>query len=253
MSASGLTRSSRKPQTRTERHIVQLKPIGRMRPVYRETCQEQVYSTLRMALMKGQFMPGDVVTLRGIAEELGTSLTPVREALRQLMAEQALEVVEHRKVRVPTPNREKLEEMRRVRVLLEGMLTEQASARMDRGTLAKLDELMADMDVALDRVDAKRYLARNQTFHFEIYHTAQSPVTLRMVENLWLGIGPTFNLLLWNGTLPHLAGTTLDKRKFLSEHHRAIVQAMREKRHANARKAMEADISGGMRFLIGAV
>ena len=198
-------------------------------------------------------MPGDVVTLRGVAEELGTSLTPVREALRRLLAEQALEVVERRKVRVPLANREKLEELRRVRVLLEGMLTEQASDRMDRGTLIKLEELTADMELALSRADAKKYLARNQAFHFEIYRASQSPIALRIVENLWLRIGPIFNLLLLNGTLPHLAETQVGRREFLSEHHQAIVQALREKRHTNARKAMEADISAGMRFLIGSL
>jgi DNA-binding GntR family transcriptional regulator len=223
----------------------------RFKPVDRETYQQQVYAKLCEALMRGQFMPGEGVTLRGLAHELGTSLTPVREALRQLIAEQALEVGENRKVVVPAVTHRNLDELRKLRVVLEGMLTEAASRRINQNSLDKLMELNDEMIMALKREDAKKYLARNQAFHFCIYRASGLPISLRVIEGLWLRIGPTFNFLLVQKSSRHLSHVRIGDRVFLSEHHDAIVAAMRHKRHSSARKAMEADINAGMRFLIG--
>ena len=62
-----------------------------MNKVAPRTQQERVYARLREAILSGQFMPGRPVTLRGVAEILGESPMPVREALRRLTAERALE------------------------------------------------------------------------------------------------------------------------------------------------------------------
>ena len=77
----------------------------RMSPVERETFQKQSYRKLREALMKGRFMPGDTVSLRGLARELGTSPMPIREAVRHLVAEKALEFRENRTFSVPVMTR----------------------------------------------------------------------------------------------------------------------------------------------------
>ena len=61
--------------------------LPKLAPVDRGTIQQRVYQQLREALMKGRFAPGDVVTLRSLADAFGTSAMPVREAVRQLVAE----------------------------------------------------------------------------------------------------------------------------------------------------------------------
>jgi len=221
----------------------------RLRRVDHETCQEQVYGQLRDAFMRGRFLPGDTLTLRGLACELGTSLTPIRETLRQLVAEQALEIVERRKVKVPIMTGQTLDELRRLRVILEGMLTEEASRRMVSSAREKLAALSRDMIIALERSDAKAYLAKNQAFHFEIYRASGSPIALRVVENLWLRIGPSFNFLFRQRSLLTLEESQDKIRESLVKHHEAIVDAMRNQRHANAREAMESDINSGMSFL----
>lgn len=90
-----------------------------MKPVDRESLQQQSYQALREALMKGRFMPGDTVSLRNLAQELGTSPMPVREAVQHLIAEGALVLRPNRTYAVPEMTREILAELKKLRVLLE--------------------------------------------------------------------------------------------------------------------------------------
>ncbi len=66
-----------------------------------ETRREQVYREVRRALMGGSFEPGQKITVTSLAIALGVSAMPVREALRRLAAERALEMQPNRSVRVP--------------------------------------------------------------------------------------------------------------------------------------------------------
>ena len=59
----------------------------RLARITHATLYEKVYEELRNALMSGRFLPGEPLTIRGVAEALGTSIMPVREALRRLAAE----------------------------------------------------------------------------------------------------------------------------------------------------------------------
>ena len=63
--------------------------------------RESAYSSLRDAFLRGEFAPGDVVSLRNLADMLGTSMTPVREAVRRLVAEGALMDTPSRTLVVP--------------------------------------------------------------------------------------------------------------------------------------------------------
>ena len=74
---------------------VQLAPVGR------ETVQDRVYTEMRRALIGGLFEPGQVLTIRGLADALATSTMPVREAVGRLITEKALEALPNRSARVP--------------------------------------------------------------------------------------------------------------------------------------------------------
>ena len=78
----------------------------RLAKVEKLTLQEQIYDQLKTGLMRGQFSPGDVLVTRKLAEEMGTSVMPVRDALHRLAAERALVLLPNRSVAVPTTTRE---------------------------------------------------------------------------------------------------------------------------------------------------
>jgi DNA-binding GntR family transcriptional regulator len=219
----------------------------KMSPVERETFQKQSYRKLREALMKGRFMPGDTVSLRSLARELGTSAMPIREAVRHLVAERALELRQNRTFSVPVMTRAKLDDLRKLRIILEGAVAEEAGKHVSEADRIELHGLQDEMKSAIVRGDSKRYLTKNQDFHFILYKSAGMTFAVDIIETLWLQIGPSFNFLL--------LGKQLDKRSasdvpFLTRHHDAVLAAIEKQDPLSVRRALELDINEGMDFLI---
>ena len=71
-------------------------------PVTRQTLSGDVYKQLSDLLMSGRVMPGEQLSLRTVAQSLGVSVMPVREAVNRLLSEKALELMPNRVLRVPT-------------------------------------------------------------------------------------------------------------------------------------------------------
>ncbi|UMZ13556.1 GntR family transcriptional regulator [Pseudomonas sp. MPFS] len=170
-------------------------PLPTLRQVSRDTLQEQVYRQIREALMSGRFQPGQKLTIRGLAEALGSSPMPVREALQRLSAEKAFEVTETSRLRVRMMTVERLREIRDARVALEGLLAEKAVQHLQQGDMQEIAELCRQMRKAADEVDVSRYLWTNFAFHRRIYAVARAELTMAAVENFWLHMGPCFALV----------------------------------------------------------
>src|SRR5207248_8892240 len=107
----------------------------------RDTMRIRVYRALARGLMAGMFKPGESVTLRTLANRLGTSAMPVREAVSRLIAERALVLLPNRSVIVPRMSRARFIELSEIRQVLEGMVTEAACARATPALLRKLSEV----------------------------------------------------------------------------------------------------------------
>ena len=108
----------------------------------RETLGERVTGELRALLVAGRLAPGEKLSLRRVAEALGVSMMPVREAVSRLAADRALEVLPGRAVRVPVLSLAQFRELTRLRLVVEGFAAEEASAqgdgrrcRADRGSM----------------------------------------------------------------------------------------------------------------------
>ncbi|RBJ63998.1 GntR family transcriptional regulator, partial [Pseudomonas sp. MWU12-2534b] len=128
-------------------------PLPTLRQVSRDTLQEQVYRQIREALMSGRFQPGQKLTIRGLAEALGSSPMPVREALQRLSAENAFEVTETSRLRVRMMTVERLREIRDARVALEGLLAEKAVQHLHKADMQEIADLCRQMQKAADEVD----------------------------------------------------------------------------------------------------
>jgi len=197
----------------------------------RETLHERVYEEVKKAIMGGSIAPGQPMTIRALAEALGTSVMPVREALRRLVAERALELLPNRSVSLPVMTADKFEEIYRIRVALEGLMAEMAAKFITPDELHRMGRLNDEM-IAKLRQGTKRYLAANQEFHFQLYQAARMPLAMAIVETLWLQIGP----------LLHHVKTDFGAPDFLN-HHEAMLKAMAKRDGPKARAAIEADIT----------
>ena len=138
-------------------------------PVGRETLQDRVYAQLRNSLINGMFDAGDVLRIVDLAERLQTSTMPVREALGRLVSEQALESLPNRSVRVPLITRDRLNDLARARILIEGQMVALALPNLTNDDFAILKQINVDCDKAFDQhgKDIGHVTsALNQRFHF---------------------------------------------------------------------------------------
>jgi DNA-binding GntR family transcriptional regulator len=209
----------------------------------RQTQQERVYRQLREQVLAGRFMPGRPVTLRGVAAELGVSLMPVREALRRLVAERALELPNNRRVAVPLMSATKLQEICAARVALETLAARHALPGIDSARLTRLQELDAGIDAAIAVREVERYITGNWAFHRCLYRAApgNAAVLLPLIESLWLQSAPFMRLVLdrlENG--------------FVTDHHRGVLGALRDGDARALTVAIEADIRSGVGSLTAA-
>ena len=201
------------------------------RPVARDPVKEQVYRQLKEAILDGQIEPGTTVTIQGLADAFGVSAMPVREALHRLSEIGALSIVAGRSVGIPPLSVTRLEDLRRVRIEIEGMAAEWAAAAVTPELLVRLDALIAQMEDFTAAVDRRPFAPANREFHFEIYRAAGSECLLAVIEPLWLQIGPYLALLRGSGNW-----------RAANLQHRLIRDALARKDGQAARGALKADI-----------
>ncbi|MDC7785674.1 GntR family transcriptional regulator [Rhodoplanes sp. TEM] len=205
--------------------------------------QERVYQGLRMALLSGHFQPGEPISIRKLAESLGTSPMPVREALKRLMAEKVLVQSSNRQIRVTPFDPQLHGEFVRIRMEIEGYAAERAARIRDAGLVDRLRQANAGMVEAARRSDTAAALAANQAFHFEIYRAAGYSQLVDMIENLWLRTGPFLGTI---GRKPVNLETF-----FGNGHHFHVraIEAIAARDGKKARRAIALDIRTGTMFL----
>lgn len=178
-----------------ENRLATLLPI---QPLTRETTQERVYAQLRDLILDGGLPPGQTVTIQGLANSFGVSAMPVREALQRLTAERALAVLSGRSIGIPPLTLERLRDLCRVRVEVEGMAVAWAAGTLRAPELHRMDLLLRQMNAA-ETGEGRSYVSANRQFHFLVYAAAGSPTLLGMIEQLWLQVSPYFHLLRDSG------------------------------------------------------
>jgi DNA-binding GntR family transcriptional regulator len=203
--------------------------------------RQQVYASLREALTSGRFAPGQKVTFRYVAGVLGVSLTPVREALRRLVAEGAFEMNPNRSVRVPLMTRDKVLELRDIRMELEGLAAAKAALAATRSQIAGIRHAAREIIVARNRGDGATDRQKVREFHFAVYAAAGQPTLLRLIEGLWLQTGPYMNLL-YPDFISSPRGPAGRQR---------LIEALQAGDGATARREMENDIRRALSYVAG--
>jgi DNA-binding GntR family transcriptional regulator len=160
-----------------------------------DSLQERVYKELRDAISAGKFTSGEVVTIRGLAEMLGTSPMPVREAVRRLVQDRSLEMLPNRTMRVPLMSVARFRQLTDARATIEAHAAYRAAESMSEEALAAIRAANEQMGVAIGRQNVGDVLQANREFHFEIYRTCGSDVLLSVIDTLWQQSGPYLAVL----------------------------------------------------------
>ncbi|MBE0452961.1 GntR family transcriptional regulator [Roseovarius autotrophicus] len=204
-------------------------------PVSRLPAHETIYRQLRALVLFGDLAPGQAVTIQGLCERLGAGMTPVREALRRLIAEGALELQGNRRVSVPLLDAGHVGELIFARQWLDPHLAERATARASMEDLRALTAIDNDLDRAILRGDMRGYLELNYRFHRRIYELADAPILADVADGLWLRFGPSLRVVCGR------VGT-----QGLPDKHKDLLAAMRARDHQAAAEAIRADVVQGM-------
>lgn len=149
-----------------------------------------VHEELSRRFITGKLTPGSTLSTRGIAEELGVSQTPVREALSRLAAEGAVQIRSKRKIVIPAMSAERFKDLLRCRELLEPEAAMIALPFIDAKRLRRLEKIDTAIGTALKSGDVNAYMQGNFDFHFSIYGAQPRRTLHQLIETLWLQFGP---------------------------------------------------------------
>jgi DNA-binding GntR family transcriptional regulator len=210
----------------------------------RVTLGERVHAHLRELLMGGDLAPGQKMSLRTVAETLGVSMMPVREAVARLVADQSLEVLPNRAVRVPLMTRSRFRELTTVRLAVEGFAAEEAARNrtaMDLAAMRSFEEAFL-AEARNPHPRAEHAVRANKQLHFAVYRATGFATLVGIIEGLWLKIGPVLNLDLKISPDRLRTGGVV-------EHHRRLLVAVEAHDQAGARQALMDDIRDAARFI----
>jgi DNA-binding GntR family transcriptional regulator len=209
-------------------------------PLENGTLGQRVYAGLRDYLMAGQLAPGQKLTLRDLAAALNVSPMPVREAVRRLAAEGALEMLPNRRIRVPVMTKARFRELLRIRIAVEGLAVEEAARRIRGEDVDRMEELNRRFAAEMQRrqADGVKLWRINKDIHFLMYEAAGMPNLLPMIEGLWLRIGPVLHL-----SLRERANANARGRNPAPDWHKRMILGLRRRDAAAARRGLVGDMT----------
>jgi DNA-binding GntR family transcriptional regulator len=166
-----------------------------LRPIDHKNLGQLAYTELREALACGRFGPGQRLKLRDLSAGLGISVTPVREAVLQLVREGALHLRSPRDIRVRALTADEFLEAVEIRKYLESEAIGRFVSLMSTHQLAEIEDLESKHEAALERRDYHTAIALDRRLMFTIFKTADLPLYLEIIDRLWLLARPTVTLL----------------------------------------------------------
>ncbi len=205
------------------------------RPSGKQPAHLTVYENLRDQILFGELAPGQAVTIQGLTAQLDAGMTPVREAIRRLTSDGALNMMGNRRVIVPELTENGVEELEFMRKSLEPQLAGRAAQNINSQDLEALKALDDDLNGAIEMGDIGAYLTLNYRFHAMVYRIARAPIMAATVDRLWLQFGPSLRVVCGRyGTLN------------LPDKHADLLDALSNEDVEAAENAMLGDVHQGM-------
>jgi len=147
--------------------------------------RKRVYDDLRTAILLGRLNPAERLTEEHLAQQLGVSRTPVREALYKLESEGLIKALETRGFIVSSDSWEEVEELFEIRAILEGYTLRLISKSIDKGKLARLGGMIEKAERALETKQMNEVFECNTLFHDTLHEMVNHKKQLcRLLVNM---------------------------------------------------------------------
>jgi len=198
-----------------------------------------VADQMRTAILEGQYKPGEWMRQERIAQELGVSQMPVREALKELASEGLIEHVPYRGARVVDISSTDVEDIYALRAFLESRAAGFAATQITPEELAKLKQLQAEIEENSAPEKLLKYRDLNRSFHELIFTASKHTYLIRTLKMFWAAF-PTMLM----GNYPLTASQPLGGRDSVDLlEHAAIIDALEKGDTKAAQKAMQEHIT----------
>ena len=146
--------------------------------------RDVVFNTLRDAILTGKLVPGERLMENQLADKLGVSRTPVREALRMLELENLVELVPRKGAQVLDMSEKDITNILEVRSALEGLATSVACKKMSKEDLQQLKNLEVDFEKAVADNDVEHFVDIDEDFHDLIFAATENDKLINIFRNL---------------------------------------------------------------------
>lgn len=154
-------------------------------PLETRSKTEAVAEYLRGKIRNGEFQPGEHLLQEILAEELGVSATPIREALRSLEAEGLVRYEPYKGVTVRGADPEQLRHIAQLRMLVEGYATRVAAEHLTPDRLSLLQTIHQEMESLVGTGDLETFSLASEEWHLSLYRACDIPLLPEIIGRLW--------------------------------------------------------------------
>jgi len=194
-----------------------------------KNAREAAFEKIKEAIIKGHFKPGEKLVEQTLAQEMGVSRTPVREAIRRLEAEGFVVSIPRKGVVVSRADKEEIVQLYSIRAELEGLAARWAIENADEDDIRKLDEAISRMEETAASGDLDGVVQSNALFHDAIAQASKSRILCTLLKTL------QDNIQRFRFRSLHLPGRP---EAALAEH-KEIVAAIKEKKTEEADRLLK--------------
>jgi len=188
-----------------------------------------VFEYLRSAILNGSLKPGERLMEISLAEQLGVSRTPVREAIRKLEKEKFVEMIPRKGAYVANLTTKDILEDLEIRILLEGFASSLAAERMSQNDIFELENILKEFNDALNELDRPRMINKDNEFHSRIYSSTNNNKLIEIEKDLHDQF-QRFRLIFFN---------EFDDYNDLKVWHEKILNAIRDRDSVSAKNSAE--------------
>jgi DNA-binding GntR family transcriptional regulator len=224
-------------------HVMSSSQTKRERPMPIPTLSDFIRGHIRDAILSGQYAMGTKIDQQGIADELGVSIIPVRESLRQLQADGLVENHPHRGVFVTELSLTDLHNIYVVRETLEELASQLAVTRLSTAVLDTMSTQIDAMQSATEQNNFNELFDLNRTFHFTLYNRCENNVLIQMIESMW------DRSTVYRRMYTHMP----DRVRQALEEHKAILQACVARDSAQAGRAVRENVQQTTRGIMARI
>jgi DNA-binding GntR family transcriptional regulator len=146
--------------------------------------RDVVFKTLRDAILRGDLKPGERLMEMHLAEELGVSRTPIREAIRMLEQEGLAITIPRKGAQVAGMTEKDLYDVLEIRDALDELAVSKACEKVNKKSLSKLAEAMRDFEKSVASGNVRAIVSSDERFHDVIYAMTDNPKLVNIVSNL---------------------------------------------------------------------